>query len=141
MRTKKRSEKAQLLRGLALFRTCSDKELQAASELVDETQRPAGTVLMEQGRPGFECFVLVSGQATVARDGDVLATLGPGEVIGVVALLDTSPRSATVTLDTDAHLLVLDSRGFDRLLEDAHVAKGMLRSLAHRLRELEGRTA
>lgn len=139
MRSKKRSEKAELLRGLRLFRGCTDAELEAASRLVDEVERPAGTVLMGQGRRGYECFVLVAGQATVTRDDEVLARLGPGEVMGEMSLLDTSPRSATVTLDTDARLLVLEQTGFDRLLEDPHVAKAMLRSVAQRLRELEGR--
>lgn len=137
---KKPTEKAELLRGLRLFRACGDRELAAAAKLVDETTRPAGTVLMHQGRPGYECFVLVTGQATVTRDGQVLAQLGPGEVIGEMSLLDTAPRSATVTLDTDAELLVLDTASFDRLLEEAPVAKAMLRSLAERLRELEAAT-
>ena len=141
MRGKKLSDKAELLRGLTLFRACSDKELEAATKLVDETTRPAGTVLTQQGRPGYECFVLVDGTATVSRDGQVLARLGPGEVIGEMSLLDTSPRSATVVLDTDARLLVLDHAGFDRLLEEHHVAKAVLRSLAQRLRELEAATS
>jgi CRP-like cAMP-binding protein len=55
-----------------------------------------------------------------------------------MALLDQGPRTATVTAETDMHLLVLDSRNFSSLIEDIPgVGRKVLRAVAVRLREAE----
>ena len=64
--------------------------------------------------------------------------LGPGDCFGEMALLNRAPRSATVTAETDLHLLVLSSREFSALLDDVPaVARKVLTTLADRVREDE----
>ena len=67
----------------------------------------AGDIVIGEGEPAETCFVLVSGEATVQRHGSVVATLGPGSLIGEVALLTGEPRTATVSMVSDGEVLVI----------------------------------
>lgn len=131
--------KLSLLEAIPLFAGCDRKELRAIGGLGDLIRRDSGTILIEQGRSGGEAFVIVTGTVTVSRDGDVLATLGPGDVVGEVAVLDRGRRTATVTADTPIEVLVFDPRGFKSLLHEAPVvARRMLTETARRLRNSDG---
>lgn len=137
MRTSK-SRKIELIKQVPLFGLCSDKELGDIAALADEVSVKAGTTLVKEGNPGDECFVVISGTGRATLRDQVLGDLGPGEVIGEMALLDVSPRSATVTATTDMELFCLDPRSFTELL-DRHpsVSRRMLASMARRLRDAE----
>ena len=135
-----RKSKADLLRNVRLFSTCNKRELARIASLVDEVEAPKGKVIVRQGDPGRECFVIRDGKARVAIRGKGSAVLGPGSFFGEMSLLDQGPRSATVTAATDMHLLVLGSREFSSLVEEVPtVAVRMMRGLAERLREAERR--
>ena len=84
------------LASVPLFSACSKRELQKIAKASDELTIPAGKVLVEQGDTGRECFVLVSGTASVKRGTRKVATLGPGDCVGELSLLDHGPRTATV---------------------------------------------
>jgi CRP-like cAMP-binding protein len=58
---------------------------------------PPGTALLEEGKPGDTLLIMVSGQIAVSKGGATLAQLGPGSVLGEMALITGAPRSATVT--------------------------------------------
>lgn len=121
-----------------LFQGCDPREIRTIGRLGDLISRDAGTVLIEQDRWGGEAFVIVDGSVTVSRDGRVLATLGPGDVVGEVAVLDHGPRTATVTADTPIDVLVFDPRSFKSLLREAPtVTRRMLREMSRRLRSVE----
>jgi CRP/FNR family cyclic AMP-dependent transcriptional regulator len=144
MRFKRKSKgvKAQLLSGVRLFSACSKVELRRLASIVDEVDVPQGRVLTTEGKPGVECFVIVEGRARASARGRKIATLEAGDFFGEMSLLDGGPRSATVTADSDMHLLVMTSRGFSQVVEDMpSVARKILRTLAERLRETEKRTA
>ena len=64
---------------IPLFSACSQRELSRVVRTVDEITVPAGRVLVEQGRAGHECYVIVTGTAEVSRDANTIATLGPGD--------------------------------------------------------------
>lgn len=131
--------KRERLTHVPLFAACSTKELLLAASLVDEAIVPAGSVLTRQGTPGTQCFVIVQGEATATLDGIWLARLGPGDVVGEMALLDDQPRSATVVADSELRLLVLTRDGLERLLVQIPVVtRCLLRALALRLRAIEG---
>jgi len=69
-----------------------------------------------------------------------VATLGPEQYFGELALLDRRPRSATVVSDTDMRLLVLEQRAFNGILEDVPaLARKLLAAMATRLREADAR--
>lgn len=134
----KRTSKVELLRSVPLFRLCTDKEFGDIAKLADEGSFAAGDVLTTEGTPGHECFIISSGRATVTLRGERLGELGPGNAVGEMALLDRSPRSATVTALTDMEVFVLEPRSFGDLIErHPSVAKLMLAELARRLREVE----
>jgi CRP-like cAMP-binding protein len=61
---------------------------------------------MREGTIGRELVVIVEGTASVRRGGELVATLGPGDVAGEIALLAVRSRTATVVADTDLVVLV-----------------------------------
>jgi CRP/FNR family transcriptional regulator, cyclic AMP receptor protein len=132
--------KIELLSNVPLFSACSKRDLRRIAALVDEIDVPEGRVLMRQGDPGSECFVVAEGKAKATVRGSGSASLGPGDVVGEMALLDRGPRSATVTATTDMYLLVLSSRSFSALINQVPlVARRIMAVLAERVREAEAR--
>jgi CRP/FNR family transcriptional regulator, cyclic AMP receptor protein len=121
-----------------MFRGLRSHDLRRISELLQLSRLPAGWRLMKQGQGGHEAFILVNGTAVVSIDGREIARLGPGETVGEMALLGAAPRSATVTAATDVEVLVMSSRTFDELLAIPGVAAAVIRTMAARLRAVEG---
>ena len=134
--------KIDVLAGIRLFSACSREELAKLAQLFDEVERPAGTVLVREGEPGSEFYVIVDGTATATIGGTFVATLGPGDFFGEMSLLDRSPRAATVTADSDLELLVADARSFASLVDAApSVGMRMMRMMSERLRSVEATAA
>lgn len=130
--------KLEILRQVPLFNGCRDKELQQLGSLMDEMDAPEGYVLIREGHPGRECFVVADGEVAVEVDGREIARLGPGEIVGEMSLIDNEARSATAVCATRTRLFVLDVRSFARLMaEHETVARKVLRILVHRLRDAE----
>lgn len=132
--------KALDLKSIWLFSGCTGSELRRIRSSLDEVQVPKGKVLVEEGRIGLEFFLIVDGQAVVTRNGRKVATLGPGDYFGELALLDRRPRSASVVSETEMDLLVLSQRQFNGLLESVPtISRKMLAAMANRLREADAR--
>lgn len=124
-----------ILAEVALFRQCSPQELRAVTRICTIIDVETGAVLMEQGAKGMEAFVVVEGTAEVEIDGDVVATVGPGEPLGELALLDRGPRTGTVRATTPMRVLVLSAQEFGKLLHDhPAVTRLILRATGARLR-------
>jgi CRP-like cAMP-binding protein len=133
-----RDEKIDLLRSVPLFIGLGERELERISTLADVVDLPADRILTTQGRLGWEMFILVSGRAGVERDGQRINEVGPGEVIGEIALLDGGPRTATVTLSEPSRLLVLARREFQALMDEfPDIRLQVLEAVARRLRSLD----
>lgn len=123
-----------------LFSALSKKELGLVGRASDEVTVSAGKTLCEEGKPGHEFYLILDGTATVKRAGKKVATLQPGSYFGELALLDRSPRNATVVADTDMDLVVLGQREFSGLLDEIPgLAHKLLTSMAARLREADAR--
>ena len=134
------SKKAMLehLRNVSLFSTCSNKDLEKIAKASDEVNLKVGTVIVDQGQTGREAFVMISGSATVRRNGKKVATLGPGSVIGELSLLDHGPRTATVICDEDSDVLVISQRNFIGVLDEVPaLAHKLLANLAGRIRDFD----
>ena len=130
--------KLEMLRGVSLFGTMSTKELAAVEQLADTVDVPAGHVLMRQDASGGEMFVIASGEVIVERNGREVARLGPGDVVGEMALLSEGPRTATVTAAEPSTLFVLAHREFHSLMDQsAEVRKCVFEAMGHRIRSIE----
>lgn len=98
-------------------------EANAAPALIDDLAgrlQPvfcaAGDVLLREGETGDRMYLIERGRLYVERRGERLATLGEGGCIGEGALLDATPRSASVVASEDSHLLMMDRSAFQSLL-------------------------
>lgn len=130
--------KVELLKNNWLFSACTTKELGVIAQLADEVDIPKGAVLTQEGKPGRECFVVADGTAKLTIKGRRVATYGPGEIFGEMALLDQGPRTGNITAETPMKLYVLDARSFATMLDRVPpVSRKILRTLAQRLREFD----
>lgn len=131
-----KSEKhSEWLERVALFEGFSPEELQRVADLGEEIDLAPGSVIVDQGDPGLDCYVVVEGIASVYVAGDYIAAIRPGSMIGEMALVDHRPRSATVVADTQMRLLRLRSQAFRTLLEEMPKAsERVMATLTARLR-------
>ncbi|HWQ16182.1 MAG TPA: cyclic nucleotide-binding domain-containing protein [Roseiflexaceae bacterium] len=101
----------------------------------EEQAFAAGSVIFRQGDPGAVMYVVLEGQVDVYREGRLLATLSPGEVLGELALLGQSARTATAVARSACTLAPLDRRRFALTVQrQPYFALDVLRALAERLR-------
>ncbi|MEE3327709.1 MAG: cyclic nucleotide-binding domain-containing protein, partial [Myxococcota bacterium] len=105
----------ELLSGIGLFENLSSEEIDLLLELT--TSRRLGTkeTLFRKGDTGNQLYGVLSGRLKAmapGRDGKelVFAVMGPGDVIGEIAVVDSEPRSATVVALERSELLSLDRR-------------------------------
>ena len=131
-------EKLESIKTVPLFATCDDREIERLGMLVEEVELPAGRVLFNEGETAQELFIILSGQVRVERKGVVLATRGPGEFFGEIALVAEGARTATATCLTSCRLLVLGHRDFHSLMDEFPSLKmRVLETLARRVRTLD----
>ena len=103
---------------------------------------PAGTVLVAVGDPPGSAYVVRTGRLEVLVDGAVVRELGPGQVLGELALLSGEPRSATVRARRDTTLTEIPRDAFeDVLTTDPVAARFVLGQVADRLRTAGGPAA
>lgn len=103
---------------------------------------PKGTVLFREGDAGKEMYVLQAGKIAISKKvrevEKVLATLGPGEFFGEMAIISNKPRNATATVEEDARLLLIDPRTFEAMIRgNSEIAVRMIKKLAERLAEAD----
>ena len=123
------------LSGVPFFDGFSADEMQRVAELADDVDAEKGAVLVEQGRVGQECYVILEGEASVYVGDDHVATSGPGSMVGEMALVEHRPRNATVVADTPMKLIAFDTGAFKKLLEEMpKVHDRVMETLASRLR-------
>lgn len=106
------------LADLHFFAEMPEESLSRFRAMAEEVTAQAGAILMEQGDVGREAFVVRSGQAAVLVAGQRIATVGPGSLLGEMALVDLRPRSATVQALTDLELLSFDADRFRAVLDE-----------------------
>jgi CRP/FNR family cyclic AMP-dependent transcriptional regulator len=123
------------LRKVPLFEDLDSRELQDIANSMRERRVAAGDVILEQGAAGAGFFVVDRGMAEVTVDGDPVATIGPGDYFGEIALLTGSDRTATVTAQTDMLCYGLTTWDFKPLVEsNSVIAWKLLTAMARKLR-------
>jgi len=101
-----------------------------------------GAVLFREGEPGRDMYVVQQGKVVISKRigavEKVLTTLGQGEFLGEMSILNAAPRSATATCAEDCRLLVLDAATFEAMVRGSpEIALRMIRTLAGRLQEAD----
>ena len=96
---------------------------------------PAGTVIFEEGASGTEMFGVVEGEVEVRLPDGAVRRLGPDDTFGEMAIVDSSPRSATVVAVSDTKLAVIDRHRFLFLVQETPMfALQVMSTIADRLR-------
>ena len=127
-------ERVSLLRSVALFAQTPDRVLAGVASALEEVGFAAGEDLMRVGAVEDWLFVVVEGDVEVVRP-DRRLTLGPGSVVGELAVLDPEPRSATVTARGPVVAFRLTRDAFDEAVRSRpEVAIGVITELVRRLR-------
>jgi CRP-like cAMP-binding protein len=132
-----RDRRSALLSAATLFDGLDNEAMQRLAAVAVEVEFPADHVIARQGEIGTGFFVIASGRARVVRDGETLATLGPGDFFGELSVLDGRPRVAQVVADGPTTCLALASWDLEALLlEEPKISLALLRGLAGRLRDV-----
>ena len=135
------SDIAEVLRGLPYFADLPQGLLDQVCRESERIEVEAETTIIEEDSLSEDMFVIVDGELRVTKMGTdrevVLATLGPGEVVGEIALLDNAPRTASVTAISKSSLIRIPANAFEDLIEDSRVVRRMFRTVTSRLRGIE----
>jgi CRP-like cAMP-binding protein len=95
----------------------------------------AGQVVFNQGDQAEQMYVVIQGAIDIVANGNVVATAGPGEAFGEMALIENMPRSATAVAQVDSQVLPLDRRRFLFMVsETPNFALQLMAMMAERLR-------
>jgi protein phosphatase len=126
---------ADILTNVPLFSELSKRHLKRVAELMEQERYHEGAKVVREGEEGDSMYVLVEGQADVARGGRTVDRLLPGDFFGEISLLDGGPRTATVVADTPITVLAIRRDPFNRMLaQEPEIAGKILTALARRLR-------
>lgn len=99
-----------------------------------------GFALFREGDLGDTMFVVIEGSVEVRRDGHVIETIGAGEIIGELALIDTGPRSASAITVAPSRLVSVGKQEFTFLVQEHPTfALQVMAVMAERLRRANDR--
>jgi HEAT repeat protein len=133
-------EKLLYLKRASIFAQVRDEYLATLARNVEEVSFDKGEVIMKEGDVGDSMYIIVSGSVDIiTKSRGHLATMGGGEVVGEMAVLDAEPRSASVVAAADSVLLMIEGRElFDIMAREIEIARGLFKVLSGRLREARG---
>lgn len=109
---------ASRLKSIPLFAALSNKEREQVAKWADEIDAQAGLRLVEEGRFGYEFFVIEEGTAEVKKGDEHLADLGPGDFFGEMALLEEERRTASVVATSPMRAIVMSDRDFREMASE-----------------------
>jgi CRP/FNR family cyclic AMP-dependent transcriptional regulator len=132
--------KKEWLKSVPLFSTLPDGELDALAAASASVAVQKHGRLFEEGSPGDCCYVLTAGEARVVLSADsdtemLLATIRPRMMVGELALLDGSPRSAALVASQSCKFISIPAAAFNRLRTNAAFEQRLLKHVASRLRD------
>ena len=128
------------LQGLSLFKNADRKAISHLASAADEVTIGPGHTFIAQGHHHNEIYVLEKGSAAVFIDGEEVAEIPEGELVGELGYFVRQAASATVSTKTEATLLVIPYNRFDQILdENPDMVRGMLHDLAQRLYDTDAK--
>jgi hypothetical protein len=131
------------LRRIKILAGLNDAQLGHLAQFMELERVPQWAVIVKQGDPGDAMFLILDGElrARITAGGKetILATFGPGDFFGDMALFDNGPRSADVVANKDSSVLKLSTTAFERLVREvpgvaAPFLQAAAKTLAARIR-------
>lgn len=120
---------AERVKSIPLFADLSQRERELVARHADEVEVEAGRQLIEEGEIGWEFFVIESGAAEVKVGDEAVATLGPGDFFGELALKEASHRRTASVITTEpSTLIVMTGQAF-------RTVEGDMPSVAQRIKQ------
>jgi signal transduction histidine kinase len=133
----------ELLRSVPLFAGLSTEDLQAVYRIAERLRLEPGSVLFSEGSAGDTAYVLLEGELEIVKSSGgrpvlLSVRMKPGDLVGEMALLEQSPRMATVRARTASTLLAIPQAQFEALLSSSpSAARALFRTVLARWKETE----
>jgi CRP/FNR family transcriptional regulator, cyclic AMP receptor protein len=138
----RQTEMVTVLQRVPLFTSLTQRQLRGLARECSEVRYEVGEQLLRELDWGQHMIVIADGTAEVQRNGKAIATVGPGDAIGEMSLLDDEPRSATVVATEPVTGVVLYRTAFRRVLQEhPSMCMKLLLAQTKRLREADRRAA
>jgi CRP-like cAMP-binding protein len=151
-----KAQKVAALAGVPLFSGLTKRQLSAVAAAAEDASFEPGAVLVKELQVGQRLIVIREGTAKVLREGIVtlegsqqaiakgasrrLGTVGPGDIVGELSIIDGSPTSASVIAETPMETLIIYRSAFIKLFDAVpQLCRGLLVGLASRLRAADHR--
>jgi CRP-like cAMP-binding protein len=124
------------LKTIPLFSSLSDKALNTVSVFASETSVSAGKRLVHEGDYSYDLIVIESGNADVIMGGEVIGSLGPGDVFGEIGMLSGGKRTADVVATSPMRLITLSKWDLRRISDE--VGEALQKLVDERQQKNEG---
>jgi CRP/FNR family transcriptional regulator len=126
---------AETLKKVPLFSGLDNKELNQIASSMRERRFKAGDTMTQEGAGGAAFFVVQEGEADVSVGGEKKGSIGPGDYFGEIALINESPRTATLTARTEMLCYGMTPWDFRPLVEsNSTIAWKLLTAMAEKMR-------
>jgi CRP/FNR family cyclic AMP-dependent transcriptional regulator len=133
-------EKVLFLKSVPLFREIPGEELAQIAAIADEIEFQVDENVFKEGDIGEAMYIVLEGKVRVHRGEKVLVELGERECFGEMSILDSEPRSASITATKELVALKIQREDFVEILaQKSEIAYGIIKVLTHRLREANKR--
>ncbi len=110
------AEKSALIAQVDFFKGCTQREIDDIAKLLADRHYEVGAELCHQNDAETHGFVIVDGEAAVLVDGEQVATVTKGDVVGELSMLGTGHRTATLRALTPVHALIIEPDEIDSVL-------------------------
>jgi CRP-like cAMP-binding protein len=110
------AEKSALIAQVDFFKGCTQREIDDIAKLLSDRHFAVGEELCHQDEAETHGFVIVGGEAAVVVDGEQVATVTTGDVVGELSMLGSGHRTATLRAQTPVHALVIQPDEIDSVL-------------------------
>lgn len=129
-------EKTILLKSVSLFHSIPGEDLSRIAQIAEEVNFDAGEPIFKAGEFGDSMYIVMNGSVKIHIEDQHIATLGKGECLGEMALLDQDPRSADATVEENVILLKISGDAFYEIMNgNMDIMQGIVKLLTGRLRE------
>ncbi len=121
-----------------LFAGCTKRQLAHLARHCAIVQLEPGTDLVVEGAPATEAYLVLAGHASVIRNDEQIAEVGPGDFVGELGVINRRDRRATVRISTPLEAVSLSRDSLQEAVEEIDgFGWSLLVTVAHRLEEAE----